>query len=137
MRLLLGKFFRHVSSLFPSDQSDHSDSDDRIKNIDDSDNDNHIVSFMNKLYCVFQKYYRSTNDTNHSSVSRLTSIQIDRDMDHGDAILLSRQRHQDVMIAIEDHTDLVLSFLIENVECIVGTMHASFHYLQNIGAITH
>ena len=65
------------------------------------------------LYHVFQEDYRITNNTNHSSVSILTSTQRDRDMDHGDSVLLPPWQHQDVMIAIEDYTDLVLSFLIK------------------------
>jgi len=135
LRLLIGNLFRHFSSLLPSDESDHSNNDDGINDIDDNDNDNNIVAFENTLYRVFQEDYCSINDTNHSSASRLTSTQRHRDMDHGDVVSLPRQQHQDIMIAIEDYTDLASSFLIENVEYAVDVIHASSHHLQKIGVI--
>ena len=50
--------------------------------------------------------------------------------------MLPRQRHQGLMTDIEDHMDLVFSFLIENVEYVVDVMYASSHQLQKTGAIT-
>ena len=88
LRLLLGNLFHHFSSLLPSKQSDHSDGDNRINDIDDSDNNKNIVPFEKKFYHVFQEDYRSTNNTNHRSISRFTSKQTDRDVGQEDAILL-------------------------------------------------
>ena len=86
LRLLPGNLLHYFSSLFLSVQSDHSYFDNGTNNIDNIDN-NIIVSFENELYYVFKEDYRITNDTTHSSASRINSTQTYRAMAHGDTIL--------------------------------------------------